>query len=78
LTPAAAASGGRWHGLRDYCTVDNRGFWSEHFDLNNPVNGAVQTRPLAPGAFDPLGSLLVGLLRKAGIEYAPSANTTAS
>jgi hypothetical protein len=70
LTPAAPVGEGWAEGLRKYCTVDNRGFWSQAFDVSNPVNGAIQTRPVAPGAFDPLQALLAALLRRVGVDYA--------
>jgi hypothetical protein len=34
----------------------------------NPVNGAIQTRPVAPGQFDPLEQLLKLLLQRSGIQ----------
>ncbi len=70
LTPAAPAGGLGGDGLRRYCTVDNEAFWSEQFDLGSSVNGAVQTRPVEPGSFDPLAALLVLLLKRAGVGYA--------
>jgi hypothetical protein len=73
LTPAAPAGGPGADGLRRYCTVDNEAFWSEQFDLDGPVNGAVQTRPVEPGSFDPLAALLVRLLKRAGVGYAADA-----
>jgi hypothetical protein len=69
LTPAAPAKGTGREELRHYCTVDNDAFWSPQFDANNPVTGAVQTRPVRPGAFDPLQALLEALLRLAGVDY---------
>ncbi len=70
LTPAAPANGGKGEELPGYCTVDNEAFWSEHFDVNNPVNGAVMTRPVRPGEFDPLQELLASLLKRAGVVFA--------
>lgn len=69
LTPRGPerASG---EGLRRYCTVDNRGFWSEGYDLAHPVNGAIQARPAAAGAYDPLEALVAGLLARAGVTLA--------
>lgn len=55
--------------LRSHCTVDNVGFWSERYDIANPVNGAVQTRPVGTEPFDPLRELLVSLLTRAGVKY---------
>jgi hypothetical protein len=73
LTPAGRDGGGARDSLASYCTVDNRAFWSSSFDADNPVNGAVQTRPTAPGVFDPLRNLIVSLLRLAGVDYVPGA-----
>ncbi|HJT75688.1 MAG TPA: nuclease domain-containing protein [Gemmataceae bacterium] len=69
LTPASPAAGAPADGLRRYCTVDNEAFWSPSFDAANPVNGAVQTRPVRPGDFDPLGTLMVSLLQLFGVGY---------
>lgn len=69
LTPASPAANATANGLRRYCTVDNQAFWSPAFDANNPVNGAVQTRPIRPGDFDPLGTLIISLLRIFGVSY---------
>jgi hypothetical protein len=73
LTPTDAAGAARFDGLRRHCTVDNEAFWSEQFDLSNPVNGAVQTRPISPSTFDPLAALTVLLLRRAGVRYEEAA-----
>jgi hypothetical protein len=73
LTPAAPARGTGREELRHYCTVDNEAFWSMQFDMNNPVTGAVQTRPVRPGGFDPLQALLEMLLRLAGVDYGAGA-----
>jgi hypothetical protein len=72
--PSVPAAGGE---LGRYCNVDNGAFWSDGFDVNNPVHGAVQTRPVLPTAFDPLRALLSRLLRLAGIAYT-DANATDS
>ncbi len=69
LTPAASVEGASGEGLRRFCTVDNVAFWFGAFDPDSSVNGAVQTRPIAPGAFDPLQALLSLVLRLAGVEY---------
>lgn len=70
LTPASPAGPLGRAGLRAFCTSDNRGFWSDDFDTEYPVNGAVQTRPTRPGEYDPLADLLETLLSRAGVEYA--------
>lgn len=69
LTPQAPFGAERADGLGRYCTVDNRGFWSLHYDIRHPVNGAIQTRPVEPGAFDPLEALLARLLTLAGVRW---------
>ncbi len=69
LTPAAPANSTHPDELRRACTVDNEAFWSAEFDMTNPVNGALQTRPLRPGRFDPLAELLRTLLRRSGVDY---------
>jgi len=78
LTPASPASVIQRDGLRQYCTVDNEAFWSGQFDVGNPVNGAVQTRPILSGAFDPLERLIVSLLRLLGVDYSESAKESRS
>lgn len=75
LTPSSPASGTSTEGLRGYCTVDNDAFWSPTFDPTNPVNGAIHTRPVRPGDFDPLGALLVSLLKVFGVNYSEAAIT---
>ena len=69
LTPAAPPGWTRSDNLRGCCTVDNRAFWSDRFEMTNPVNGAVRTRPTLVGEFDPLEALLVSLLVRSGIAY---------
>lgn len=73
LTPAAPAADTPADGLRGYCTVDNGAFWSPTFDALNPVNGAVQTRPVRPGDFDPLAALIASLLTLFGVNYTEAA-----
>jgi hypothetical protein len=75
LTPVAPSPATPGEGLRPYCTVDNEAFWSDQFDVNNPVNAAIQTRPISPGAADPLRMLIVSLLRLADVDYAPDARS---
>jgi hypothetical protein len=75
LTPSLPAAGqAAPEGLQRYCTVDNQAFWSATFDPANPVNGAVQTRPVRPGEFDPLRTLIVSLLNLFGIEYSETSS----
>ncbi len=50
-----------------FCTVDNRGFWSEHFDLGSHVAGVVQAKPNMPAGRRPLDALLRLLLKRAGV-----------
>lgn len=69
LTPVPPTNLPPQDGLRRYCTVDNEAFWSGQFDVSNPVNGAVQMRPVVPGDFDPLGALIVSLLKLTGVDY---------
>jgi hypothetical protein len=74
LTPKPPATPRHDKSLASYCTVDNSAFWSEHFDMTNPVNGAVETRPIGPGDFDQLETLLVLLLRRSGIHLSDVPN----
>lgn len=50
-----------------FCTVDNIGFWSEHFDITQAVAGVVQAKPKMPAGRTPLDSLLRLLLKRAGL-----------
>jgi hypothetical protein len=74
LTPAAPAHAALREGLAQYCTVDNVAFWSAEFDANNPVNGAVQARPVAHGAFDPIHTLIATLLKLSGVACSTDPN----
>ena len=69
LTPAEAAHRGERTHLKGFATVDNLGFWSADFDSHSPVNGALETRPTRPGAYDPLKQFLVKQLGHAGVEW---------
>ena len=69
LTPAEAVHRGERTHLKSFATVDNFGFWSADFDSHSPVNGALETRPTRPGAYDPLEQFLVKLLGHAGVEW---------
>ena len=69
LTPAEAGHRGDRTHLKSFATTDNLGFWSADFDEASPVNGALETRPTRPGAYDPLRQFLVKLLRHAGIDW---------
>ena len=55
--------------LKSYCTLDNLAFYSDQFQMVNPVNGAIQTRPVPTGEFDPLEELILLLLSRAGIHW---------
>jgi hypothetical protein len=67
LTPQAPAAPSATGSLESHCTVDNQAFWSNYFEMINPVNGAIQTRPTRVGEFDPLEELLSLLLKRSGI-----------
>ncbi len=69
LTPAEAGPRGDRTHLKGFATADNLGFWSADFDAASPVNGALETRPTRPGAYDPLRQFLVKLLGHAGVEW---------
>lgn len=69
LTPTAPAELSYGAELKRLSTVDNVGFWSENFDIGNPVAGAVRALPTRPGEHDPLEALVVKVLRLAGVDY---------
>jgi hypothetical protein len=50
-----------------FCTVDNRGFWSEAFDMGSTAAGVVQARPNMPAGRRPLDALVRLLLQRAGV-----------
>jgi hypothetical protein len=65
-TPAHQRGGGgpEW---ASFCTVDNRGFWSEEFDMGSTAAGVVQARPNMPAGRRPVDALLRLLLQRAGV-----------
>jgi hypothetical protein len=67
LTPQPPTFSSTAGGLQSHCTVDNQAFWSEHFEMVNPVNGAIETRPVPSAEFDSLEALLCLLLKRSGI-----------
>jgi len=68
LTPAETGHRGDRTHLKGFATTDNLGFWSADFDPTQPVYGSLETRPIRPGAFDPLRELLSKLLIGAGVQ----------
>lgn len=70
LTPSPAGRNSLPRDLRRFCTVDNAGFWSSSFDIQSPVNGAIQTCPILADDFDPLEALLSQLLHLSGVQFA--------
>src|SRR5262249_41936679 len=65
-TPAHGrpAGGPEWGA---FCTVDNRAFWSEEFDMRSTAAGVVQARPNMPAGRRPVDALLRLLLQRAGV-----------
>ena len=76
LTPVEAGHRGDRTHLKSFATTDNLGFWSADFDAASPVNGALETRPTRPGAYDPLRQFLAKLLRHAGIDWQDGSGET--
>ncbi|MFL5338680.1 MAG: DUF2357 domain-containing protein [Gemmataceae bacterium] len=67
LAPSAPAFGPQFAlPWSRHCTVDNLSFWSDQFDTNSPVSGAIVARPLMPEP-SPLEALLRWLLGREGL-----------
>lgn len=49
------------------CTVDNSGFWSEHYDMGSATAGVIQSKPRLTMSRPPLEGLIRLLLRRAGV-----------
>jgi hypothetical protein len=62
--PGRGPAGPEWAA---FCTVDNRAFWSEEFDMRSSAAGVVQARPNMPAGRRPLEALLRLLLHRAGV-----------
>jgi hypothetical protein len=61
--------------LSQCCVVDNTAFWSAQFNAQGSVSGALVTRPVAPGEYDPLRDLLRTILLRAGVRFNDTGST---